>query len=79
MARAHSPRRKALTTASAWFFGFLVFFPILWTILTSFISAAALSCAASTMMPGSTANGIVTDDFAATASERPSPTKLPPE
>ena len=32
-----------------------------------------------TMIPGSTANGIVTDVPAPTASDRPSPTKLPPE
>jgi sorbitol/mannitol transport system permease protein len=36
MARALSPRRKVLTTVSAWLFGFLVFFPILWMVLTSF-------------------------------------------
>ena len=36
MARANSPRRKLLTTAAAWLFGFLIFFPILWMVLTSF-------------------------------------------
>ncbi|ALN73042.1 carbohydrate ABC transporter permease [Aureimonas sp. AU20] len=36
MARAVSNRRKILTTVVAWVVGFLIFFPILWTILTSF-------------------------------------------
>ena len=36
MARAVTPRRKALNTALAWAVGLLIFFPILWTILTSF-------------------------------------------
>ncbi len=36
MARAHSVRRRSLMTAAAWLVGFLVFFPILWMILTSF-------------------------------------------
>jgi len=36
MARAYSPRRKLLTTAAAWLCGFLIFFPILWMVLTSF-------------------------------------------
>ncbi|MCU0910896.1 MAG: carbohydrate ABC transporter permease [Rhodobacteraceae bacterium] len=40
MARAVTPRRKALTTALAWAIGFLIFFPILWTILTSFKTEA---------------------------------------
>jgi len=38
MARTASPRRKALITAIAWAIGFAIFFPILWTILTSFKS-----------------------------------------
>jgi len=38
MARTASPRRKALVTAVAWAIGFAIFFPILWTILTSFKS-----------------------------------------
>jgi len=38
MARTASPRRKALITALAWAIGFAIFFPILWTILTSFKS-----------------------------------------
>ena len=38
MARAVSPRRKSINTALAWFVGLLVFFPILWTVLTSFKS-----------------------------------------
>ena len=36
MARAVTPRRKTITTALAWSVGLLVFFPILWTVLTSF-------------------------------------------
>jgi polyol transport system permease protein len=36
MARALSTRRRLLTSAVAWGLGFLIFFPILWTILTSF-------------------------------------------
>ena len=36
MARAVSSQRKLLNTAIAWTIGFLIFFPILWTILTSF-------------------------------------------
>ncbi|SET55166.1 carbohydrate ABC transporter permease [Oceanicella actignis] len=40
MAREHSPRRKALLTVAAWTAGLLIFFPILWTILTSFKTEA---------------------------------------
>ncbi len=40
MARAHSPQRKILITAAAWTVGLLIFFPILWTILTSFKTEA---------------------------------------
>ncbi|MFC3119646.1 carbohydrate ABC transporter permease [Jhaorihella thermophila] len=36
MARDVKPRRKALNTALAWAAGLLIFFPILWPILTSF-------------------------------------------
>jgi sorbitol/mannitol transport system permease protein len=36
MARAVSTRRKLFFTALAWGIGFVIFFPILWTILTSF-------------------------------------------
>ena len=36
MARAVSMRRRVVTSALAWSLGFLIFFPILWTILTSF-------------------------------------------
>jgi sorbitol/mannitol transport system permease protein len=36
MARAISPRRKLIVTILAWAIGLLIFFPILWTILTSF-------------------------------------------
>ncbi|WP_425052162.1 carbohydrate ABC transporter permease [Psychromarinibacter sp. S121] len=40
MARAVTNRRKAITTAAAWIVGLLIFFPILWTILTSFKTEA---------------------------------------
>ena len=36
MARKVTPTRKALTTAAAWGVALLLFFPILWTVLTSF-------------------------------------------
>lgn len=36
MARAQSLRRRTITTVLAWLIGFLIFFPILWTIITSF-------------------------------------------
>ncbi|KAA0971628.1 carbohydrate ABC transporter permease [Aureimonas fodinaquatilis] len=38
MARAVSTRRKLIFTVIAWFFGLLIFFPVLWTVLTSFKS-----------------------------------------
>ena len=44
MARAVTPRRKLLFTAAAWSVALLIFFPVLWTILTSFkteVSAVA--------------------------------------
>ena len=44
MARAVTPRRKLLFTAAAWTVALLIFFPVLWTILTSFkteVSAVA--------------------------------------
>ncbi|KZM51937.1 carbohydrate ABC transporter permease [Labrenzia sp. OB1] len=40
MARAVTNRRKALNTLVAWSVGLLIFFPILWTILTSFKTEA---------------------------------------
>ena len=40
MARAVRPERKALNTVIAWAVGLLIFFPILWTILTSFKTEA---------------------------------------
>ncbi|MCA0907235.1 carbohydrate ABC transporter permease [Ruegeria marisrubri] len=40
MARAVTSRRKSLNTALAWAVGMLIFFPILWTILTSFKTEA---------------------------------------
>ncbi|WP_119273308.1 carbohydrate ABC transporter permease [Taklimakanibacter deserti] len=36
MARAVSARRRAISTVIAWIIGFLIFFPILWTVITSF-------------------------------------------
>ncbi|MHA6343946.1 carbohydrate ABC transporter permease [Roseivivax sp. CAU 1761] len=40
MARAVKPSRKAVNTAIAWSLGLLIFFPILWTVLTSFKTEA---------------------------------------
>ena len=40
MARAISHQRKTLNTLIAWSIGFVIFFPILWTILTSFKTEA---------------------------------------
>jgi sorbitol/mannitol transport system permease protein len=40
MARSVTNNRKALNTAVAWSIGLLIFFPILWTILTSFKTEA---------------------------------------
>ena len=40
MARTVTTRRKALNTGFAWIIGLLIFFPILWTILTSFKTEA---------------------------------------
>lgn len=40
MARAVTQQRKAINTAIAWGIGLLIFFPILWTILTSFKTEA---------------------------------------
>ena len=36
MARASSLQRRTVTTAAGWLVGFLIFFPILWMVLTSF-------------------------------------------
>lgn len=40
MARAVTPQRKLFNTTLAWAVGLLIFFPILWTILTSFKTEA---------------------------------------
>ena len=40
MARVVTPNRKLINTLVAWTIGFLIFFPILWTILTSFKTEA---------------------------------------
>ena len=40
MARAVTPQRKIINTAAAWSIGLLIFFPILWTVLTSFKTEA---------------------------------------
>ena len=40
MARAVTPNRKVLNTGLAWAIGLVIFFPILWTILTSFKTEA---------------------------------------
>jgi polyol transport system permease protein len=36
MARAHSLRRRTFTTIASWLAGFIIFFPILWMVITSF-------------------------------------------
>jgi sorbitol/mannitol transport system permease protein len=36
MARAHSVQRRTITTIAAWLCGFIIFFPILWMVITSF-------------------------------------------
>ncbi len=36
MARAVSPRRRMIFTVLAWSIAFVIFFPVLWTVLTSF-------------------------------------------
>lgn len=41
MARAVTPRRKAINTAVAWGVAFVIFFPVLWMILTSFKTEAS--------------------------------------
>ncbi|MCW1919564.1 carbohydrate ABC transporter permease [Rhodobacter sp. KR11] len=41
MARATTPRRKALTTLAAWSVALIIFFPVLWMILTSFKTEAS--------------------------------------
>lgn len=40
MARAVSTQRRVITTVAAWTIGLLIFFPILWTVLTSFKTEA---------------------------------------
>ncbi len=40
MARAVTKNRKIINTAAAWAVGLLIFFPILWTVLTSFKTEA---------------------------------------
>ena len=40
MARTATTQRRIITTAAAWGIGLLIFFPVLWTILTSFKSEA---------------------------------------
>ena len=41
MARTVTPQRKAITTLAAWFVALLIFFPVLWMILTSFKTEAS--------------------------------------
>jgi sorbitol/mannitol transport system permease protein len=41
MARAVSPRRKMLTTIAAWSVALIIFFPVLWMVLTSFKTEAS--------------------------------------
>ena len=42
MARSATPQRKIVTTAAAWTVALIIFFPIYWTILTSFKTEAHL-------------------------------------
>jgi len=41
MARAQSPRRRLITTIAAWSVALIIFFPVLWMILTSFKTEAS--------------------------------------
>ena len=41
MARAVTPRRKLITTLAAWTVALIIFFPVLWMILTSFKTEAS--------------------------------------
>ena len=41
MARAQSPRRRLITTLAAWGVALIIFFPVLWMILTSFKTEAS--------------------------------------
>lgn len=41
MARAVTPRRKLITTIAAWAVALIIFFPVLWMILTSFKTEAS--------------------------------------
>ena len=51
MARAASARRKLAFTALAWLVAFLLFFPILWTLLTSFKTEAEAIAAPPVIIP----------------------------
>lgn len=51
MARAVTLRRKLTFTALAWLVAFLLFFPILWTILTSFKTEAEAIASPPTLIP----------------------------
>ena len=41
MARTVTPRRKLITTLAAWTVALIIFFPVLWMILTSFKTEAS--------------------------------------
>ncbi|AKR55019.1 mannitol ABC transporter permease [Youhaiella tibetensis] len=51
MARAVSTQRKIGFTVLAWFLALLIFFPILWTVLTSFKSEAEAIASPPTLIP----------------------------
>jgi len=51
MARAVSTQRKLTVTFFAWLLAFLIFFPILWTVLTSFKSEAEAIASPPTLIP----------------------------
>lgn len=58
MARAVSTRRKAITTVLAWAVGLLIFFPILYTVLTSFKTEAEAIAGISLIPSGTLENYI---------------------
>jgi sorbitol/mannitol transport system permease protein len=51
MARAVSTQRKVTVTIFAWLLALLIFFPILWTVLTSFKSEAEAIASPPTLIP----------------------------
>jgi len=58
MSRAVTPQRKAIATAAAWIVAFLIFFPILYTVLTSFKTEAEAIAGVSLVPSGTVENYI---------------------